>query len=428
MRTIRMRRLCFLVLTAFLLPGLILAQQPKELSLWDAYRLARENYPRTKQRGLIEKTKEYTLQNAARGYLPQLTVGGQATLQTDVNQWPAKLAGDGYALPQYSKDQYKLFAEADQVLYDGGLIRAQQEAATITAVIAEKGLDVELHTLFSRVEQLYFGVLLFERQLLQNDTIQERIYEGLAVLQRRIDTGAAFIGGVDELEAQLLQAQDANLELHADRKAYLHMLMMLTGYSPSTPPVLVDPPELSLQTAISRPDLDYYDYQKRNYDLQEKIAAAQVRPRISLFAQGGYGRPGLNIFSNDPAFYAIGGVRMTWAVGGWYTLKRRRQLADIGRRGIDLQKETFLLNTTMEQEQAIIEVLRYTVLSKDDGSIINLRTSARRSALVQLSRKLLSAHDYLTQVMAEDQARQAGILHQVRLRQSQYSYQTLIGH
>jgi hypothetical protein len=40
---------------------------------------------------------------------------------------------------------------------------------------------------------------------------------------------------------------------------------------------------------------------------------------------------------------------------------------------------------------------------------------------------VLSAHDYINQVIAEDQARQNKIIHEVQLLQAQYSYQNITG-
>jgi len=40
---------------------------------------------------------------------------------------------------------------------------------------------------------------------------------------------------------------------------------------------------------------------------------------------------------------------------------------------------------------------------------------------------VLSAHDYITEVNAEDEARQNLILHQIQLLQARYSYQNTTG-
>ena len=64
---------------------------PAQLTLAECYRMARANYPLIRQYGLIEKTQEYNLENAARGYLPQLAFSAQATYQSDVTRIPIDL-------------------------------------------------------------------------------------------------------------------------------------------------------------------------------------------------------------------------------------------------------------------------------------------------------------------------------------------------
>jgi hypothetical protein len=57
-----------------------------------------------------------------------------------------------------------------------------------------------------------------------------------------------------------------------------------------------------------------------------------------------------------------------------------------------------------------------------DNGIIQLRKSITDAAKAQLDNSVITANDYLMQVNAEDQARQALILHQLQLRQAQINY------
>ena len=60
------------------------AQVITSLTIEKAYQLARRNYPLIKQRDLISKTKQYSVENAGKGYLPALSFSGQATYQSDM--------------------------------------------------------------------------------------------------------------------------------------------------------------------------------------------------------------------------------------------------------------------------------------------------------------------------------------------------------
>jgi hypothetical protein len=92
-----------------------------------------------------------------------------------------------------------------------------------------------------------------------------------------------------------------------------------------------------------------------------------------------------------------------------------------------VQKETFLFNTKLTQKQENTDITKYQDLIKTDDQIIQLRESVKNSASAQLDNGVLSAHDYLSQVNAEDIARRLMILHQMELLQAQYNYQYITG-
>ena len=311
------------------------------LSIENVYQLARKNYPLIKQRDLIAKTKDYSVSNAAKGYLPVFSVNGQATYQSTVTNFPFQVPG--FTVPQFSKDQYKFYAEADQVVYDGGIIKNQKQTAEANEVVQQQNLEVELYALYDRVNQLFFGALLMDEQLKENDLLQQDIQNGIDKAKALVTNGVAYRSSVDELSAQLLQAQQARVELLSTKKAYLDMLGLFINTKLSDSTILEKPAAPVLTDSISRPELLAFDYQKKIYDLQDKLLNDQLKPKISFFAQGGYGRPGLNFLSNNFAWYYIGGLRLNWNFGSLYTLKNQQHLLDINKNSLDIQKETFPL-------------------------------------------------------------------------------------
>ena len=79
-----------------------------------------------------------------------------------------------------------------------------------------------------------------------------------------------------------------------------------------------------------------------------------------------------------------------------YTLKNQKQLLDINKKTLDIQKETFLFNTRITQKQQNADVEKYLELVKKDDAIIALRESVKNAASAQLENGVLSAHDYIT--------------------------------
>jgi hypothetical protein len=411
----------------FFLPSVSISQQHSQLTISETYQLAKKNYPLIKQRDLIKKTRQYSVSNAAKGYLPALTINGQGTYQSDVTNFPFKIPIAGFTLPTYSKDQYKIYGEVDQTIYDGGVIKNQKQAAEINETIAQQNLEVELYALYDRINQLYFGALLVDEQLKQNDLLKKDIQNGLDKAKAQVANGVAYSSSADELSAQLLQAEQSRVELQAMRKAYLDMLGLFVNLPLDTSTIIAKPSMPLIADSVSRPELTLFDYQKLNYDLQDKMLDAQLRPKFGFFVQGGYGRPGLNFLNNNFQWYYMGGIRLNWNLGSLYTLKNQRQMLDINRQTVDIQKETFLFNTHITQKQQTADIAKYAELMKKDDAIISLRASVKNAASSQLENGVLSAHDYITQVDAEDQARQNLILHEIELLQSQYNYQNTTG-
>ncbi|MDE3143452.1 MAG: TolC family protein [Bacteroidota bacterium] len=410
-----------------LFPAAKINAQQAHLTIDEAYKLAKQNYPLIKQRDLISKTKEYSVDNASKGYLPVFSVNGQATYQSAVTNLPFSIPLPGFSMSELSKDQYKIYAELNQVIYDGGVIKNQKQVAETNELVQQQNLEVALYALYDRVNQLFFGALLINEQLKQNELLNKNIQNGIDKAKALLANGTAYRSSVDELNAQLLQTEQARVELKAAKKAYLDMLSLFVNSKLDENTILEKPATTILSDNINRPELLFYDYQKKTYDLQDEFLKTQLRPKFNLFVQGGYGRPGLNMLSNDFSLYSIGGLRLNWNLGSLYTLKNQKQLIDINKKTIDVQKETFLFNTNIIQKQQNAELAKYLELLKKDESIIALRESVKNAAAAQLENGVLSAHDYITQVIAEDQSRQNFILHNIQLLQAQYNYQNTTG-
>lgn len=416
-----------LFIICIIFPAAKIQAQQTHLTINEAYQLAKQNYPLIKQRDLISKTKEYSVDNASKGYLPVFSVNGQATYQSTVTSFPFSIPVPGFSMPELSKDQYKIYAEVDQMIYDGGIIKNQKQVAETNELVQQQNLEVALYALYDRVNQLFFGALLINEQLKQNELLNKNIQNGIDKAKALLANGTAYRSSVDELNAQLLQTEQSRVELKAAKKAYLDMLSLFVNSKLDENTILEKPATAILSDNINRPELLFYDYQKKTFDLQDELLKTQLRPKFNLFVQGGYGRPGLNMLSNDFSLYSIGGLRLNWNLGSLYTFKNQKQLIDINRKTIDVQKETFLFNTNIVQKQQNAELAKYLELLKKDESIIALRESVKNAAAAQLENGVLSAHDYITQVISEDQARQNFILHNIQLLQAQYNYQNTTG-
>jgi outer membrane protein TolC len=406
----------YLVWICLLYSTQALAQEP--LTLDKCYELATKNYPLIKQRELISKSGAYSVENAGKGYLPQLSFSGQATYQSDVVHFP--LPG----LPQLSKDQYKVQAEISQTLYDGGSIHYQKELSKAATATQEQQLEVNLYAVKDRVSQLFFGILLSEEQLQQNDLRRTDIESGIHKMQGAVDNGTALRSSADELKAELLNVEQTGTQLMAAKKAYMQMLALFINQPVTT---LVKPAAVNIPTDIKRPELSLYEHQQQTYEIQEKQLRSNYLPKISAFVQGGYGRPTYNIIDNSFGVFGMGGLRLSWTLNSLYTLHNNKQTLRINRQDLDVQKETFLFNTRLTLTQQQVNAQQFDDMISQDQQIIALRTSVKNAAVAQLENGVITSHDYISQVNAENQARQNLALHEIQLLQIQYNSKNTSG-
>jgi outer membrane protein TolC len=179
--------------------------------------------------------------------------------------------------------------------------------------------------------------------------------------------------------------------------------------------------------AVTRPELKLFQEQNSLLGQQSNLIKSKNLPKASVFVQGGYGRPGLNMLTNDFDLYYIGGVRLNWSLSGLYTKKKEKEIVKINQQILDTKRETFLLNTNTQLKQQQSEVEKLQQLVATDDAIIDLRQQVKTAANAQLENGVITANDYLREVNAEDQARQARIAHELQLLQAQINYQTILG-
>lgn len=405
------------------LTNAVLAQSNNTFTIENCYQLATKNFPLVKQMALIEKTKQYSLDNASKGYLPQLSINGQGTYQSDVTA--VKIPG--VTITELSKDQYKIYGEINQSLTDAFIIKQQKELTKANTEAEKQNIEVEVYKLKERINQIYFGVILIDAQITQNELLKKDVQSGIDKTIAAIENGTALKSSLDNLKAELLKDDQRTIELKANRKGYTDMLSIFINMPIDENTKFTNPITQVIQPTINRPELKLYEVQKKSFDVQNKLITRKNLPKIGLFAQGGYGRPALNQLSNDFATYYIGGVKLNWNFGGLYTAKGDRALLKMNQQSIDVQKEVFLFNTNITLSQQTSEVTKYQQLITTDNEIILLRAKVKETAKNQLAYGTITTNDYLTYVNAEDQARQNLLQHQVQLSLAQYNYQNTAG-
>ena len=415
------------LLSMMVFSNLVSAQTVDKLTLSQTYDLAQKNYPVIKQKALVEQTANITIENLQKGFLPQLTVNGQATYQSDVTGFNISFGGINIQPPD--KDQYKVVGDLNQLIYDGGVIRQQKVAAHLNADVQQQQVEVELYQLKDRVNQVYLSILFLDEEIKQANLTKQDILSGIKRVEVQVKNGVALRSGLNQLQAQLLQNDQRTIELKETRKGLIQTLALFLNQSLNEEAIVFERPVVNVNadSSISRPELKLYNDQSSLALHQSKLITSKNLPKVSLFAQGGYGKPGLDFLKNESVWFYTGGVRFTWLFGGLYTIKQEKQQTEINKKMIDVQKETFILNTNTALKKQQSEIEKYIQIESRDQEIIDLREEVKKASLAQLDNGVITADDYLRVVNEQDLARQSLIIHQIQLLQAQINYQTTLG-
>lgn len=398
-----------------------------QMTLETCQELAREHYPEVKQYDLIRLTEQYDLSNAARAWLPQLSLSAQATWQNEVPEFPEALSGmlsrAGVTIPGLKKDQYKVGLELNQTIWDGGKSNADKRLARTEAAEQRAMTDVDLYTLKKRVNELYFGILLLEEKLSQTYRTIALLESNLDKMRSLVTNGTALASDADAVEAELLTVRQQATQIEASRTSYRKMLELFIG-EPLQGNLLRPEFEEMATTELTRPELALFDARKKTLSAREALIKSSTRPKFGFFAQGYYGYPSMDYFasmmSNEWRWNLLTGIRMSWNFGAYYTKKNSLNKLRTAQQSIDLQRDVFRFETNLQVSQETGDITRLRKTLADDARIVSLRQSVREAAESKLRNGIIDTNDLLQKITDEAAARSAQSVHEIELLKALY--------
>lgn len=403
----------------YLIPFLAVSLNAQTLTIEKVYELAQQNYPLIKRNDLITKTKQYTVENAMKGWLPQIQIIGQASYQSEVTRIPIEIPNMNIVHP--ARDQYKIYADVQQNIYDGGVISNQKKLAEVQGKADLQKNQVELDNLKQRINQIYFGILQTDEQMNALDLSKTDIDNALKRAEVQLANGVILRSNVDLLKAEKIGLDQKRLELQTVRKSFLDMLSIFINQKLGDTTSLRKPEATLLTQQNNRAELKLFDIQKEALDLQKKMVLAKNLPKLGAFLQAGYGRPGLNMLSNQFDTYAIGGIRLNIPISGFYTYRNELSLIENQKNELEIQRENFIFNQNLQNLQNNNELQKIQNLMDKDDELIALRESIKKANLAQLENGVITTSDYLRSVNAAEQAKLQKTQHEIQFLLNQYN-------
>ena len=262
------------------------------ISLEECQRLSKENYPMIKQYELTEAMSQFSFRNAAMGYAPRITLGGQATYQSDVTDFPevftSLMQAMGTDVAGLSRDQYKLQLEISQTIWDGGYSKAQREAVKAQNEVSLLTIDKDIDALEAQVNQMYFGILMLEINLEANMCMDTLLVSNLAAAKSAASNGTALQSDLDNIRVELLTLRQQRSQLERSLRTYKDMLALMIGRKIEDDEVFEVPSPVIIDTSRNeRTELRLFDAQMIPLFAQE-LDYSPEPDTISLLMRNGF--------------------------------------------------------------------------------------------------------------------------------------------
>jgi len=393
----------------------------EKLSLEQCYTLAEKNYPLAKQNDLLLKQNTIDLEIINIEKLPKLDFLVQASYQSDVTSLPFSIPVTTVEPP--NKDQYKATVSINQLIYDGGFINASLTEKSTSLKTQQKQVEVNLYRLKEQVNQFYFSILLLQEKSALLLAKKKQLETTLNEVKAGIKFGVLLPNSDSILQAELLKIDQQLMEVGLNKTSLMTTLYMLIGI-PVSQNIIFDNPEINtkLNHEIERPELELFQLQKENIDASEQLIAKKNSPKLSGFATGGYGNPGLNMLDNSFQTYYIAGIKLNWNVFDWNSTKKQRQSLQVNKEIIDSEQEVFELNTAMELTQQQSEINKISTFIASDEEIIALRKKILETSRSQLKNGVITSSAYVTELTNLFEAENNLSTHRIQLQFAKANY------
>lgn len=396
-----------------------------QVNLEDCQTKARENFPLVKQFSLIEKSKEYTLSNANKAYLPQL----DATIIGGIISGLPSFSPPGSGSSSSSNFNAISILQVNQLIWDGGITKAKKGIIDASSEMEIADLEISLFELEERVNNLFFGILLIDEQIKQMDILKSTMLRNKKRVEIAVENGTAYKSDIDEILVEVINTDQKIEELASNKNAYINVLSAMIGETIDVNSEFSKPEveETFLLAENMRPELRLFQNHENLIHAQSEIDKAMLYPKIGLMGFGTFIQPGVDFGSSTLNNILVGGLSLNWSLGGLYKNENNKKLTEINLQKVAVQRETFLFSNNLELTQTQLELKKYKTLLEQDMEILVLKKRIKEAYDVKFENGVSTMTELLNKTNEESVAQQNLIVHEIQFLMKAYQYKNKTG-
>lgn len=400
------------------------------ISLDSCLKLTEKNHPVARQKANYARISEIKTDILRSNYLPTLSLNAKASYQSETFSLEIDLPpGMNLNLPTPPLDQYSVYAELRQIVWDGGITSSLKETEKLYLKAEDKKNDIELLKLQEQTENIFFSILFYnesEQQLkiVINDLISKR-----KSIDSAIKNGVLTPDNYDIIDAEILKIEQKMAGIIESRKASIKILNELTSSNFPDSLQLIEPETIAIAEfdgTNNRQELQIFDIQKQIFGSNINTLSKKRMPQFYVFAQGGYGNPGLTMIKDEWSPYFIAGGVISWNLLDKNNTIRNKEILKINTEIIDNEIEIFNKNIASAAFNQLAEIKKLEEYIKRDLKIILLRENISKTAEIKLNNGTITSTEYIGVLTEKHNAIIEYNIHKIQIMKATRNYLRII--
>jgi outer membrane protein len=344
---------------AFLLPGLLYAQEVKPLSLDEALKLGIANSKNLKlSQNRIDRAIAQ-MQITKDNVLPT----ANATFSYSHAEIPTNTLVIGGADPIHLPKRADTFlgtAAVEELIYGGGKLKLAEQSTKLLTDVARLDADQSQEEISYAVINTYYSLykVAQSKKVIQQNL--EAIAAQLKQSQRFFEQGIVTKNDVLRFQLQEENINLSALEAESNRKIINYNLAILLGL-PENTDIQINDPDAAFKIAgplnsyidmglANRQELRSLDLRNQVAELNVKTVKANTKPTVGIGANLYYVNPSGNFIPSNHQYLVpmTIGANVAWNIGTLWTNKNKVSDARIQQKEVVIQKDIQLDNVKTE--------------------------------------------------------------------------------
>lgn len=406
----------------FLSPIIVCGQQSEKVTLEECYELALKNSTLAKRNEISRSTADSRVKDAGSAYIPSAAINGLLSYQSEVVSIPLP------SLDPLKNEQYRMTLDIEQLIWDGGASAATKDISTSILGTELKMGDIDELNLRDRVSGLFLAVVLLKENKEIVKVHIDMIERNIKMFNSMKQYGTATKGSIVKFESERLTAEQHLIEIKYNRFKIIESLSIITGkvFTPNMEYLL--PSESYIANSNSnRPEYQLFDMQRDVVDNRMKFLKSYNNPKISAFASGGIGLPGLDMLRTTPGWYYVVGLKLSVPLTNWKSTKHKKVEYMNDKRLLDVKQSDFARDNSIAIASSIQEIEKYKSITLVDDKIVEKRKEVVDIEEVRLKNGIVTTNDYITVLNQYKESMLTKSLNKIKLAQAIINYKSNIG-